>query len=32
MSEAIAQYKQGQVPLIVPITLLNHFFRKYPDD
>jgi len=20
------------VPLIVPITLLNHFFRKFPDE
>ncbi len=32
LSEAIAAYKQGQVPLIVPITLLNHFFRKHPND
>lgn len=32
MSESIADYLRGQVPLIVPITLLNHYFRKHPDD
>jgi len=32
MSEAIAQYLRAQVPLIVPITLLNHYFRKHPND
>ena len=25
------KYHRGQVPLIVPITLLNHFFRKHPN-
>ncbi|WP_462325706.1 YbgA family protein [Desulfoplanes sp.] len=25
----IEQYKNGHVPLIVPITLLNHYVRKY---
>ena len=29
--EAIQAYKVGQLPLIVPITLLNHHFRKHPD-
>jgi uncharacterized protein YbgA (DUF1722 family)/uncharacterized protein YbbK (DUF523 family) len=28
--EMIEQYQQGYVPLIVPITLLKHHFRKYP--
>ena len=27
--EFIARYRQGVVPLIVPITLLNHYVRKY---
>lgn len=26
----IEDYRLGLVPLIVPITLLNHFFRKHP--
>lgn len=26
------RYKQGDLPLIVPITLLKHHFRKMPDD
>lgn len=29
MVELIERYHQGDVPLIVPITLLNHFVRKY---
>lgn len=29
--EAIAQYRQGYIPLIVPITLLRHHFRSQPD-
>ncbi len=32
LSETIAQYLRGQVPLIVPITLLNHHFRRHPND
>ena len=27
--ELIDQYKQGLVPLIVPITIINHYVRKY---
>jgi len=27
--EIIDQYKAGLVPLIVPVTLINHFVRKY---
>ena len=26
------KYHRGMVPLIVPITLLNHFFRKHPNE
>jgi uncharacterized protein YbgA (DUF1722 family)/uncharacterized protein YbbK (DUF523 family) len=25
------RYKEGQIPLIVPITLLNHYIRKYEE-
>lgn len=31
MAEVIEQYRIGQVPLIVPITLLRHHFRRHPD-
>ena len=27
--ELIDRYKHGQIPLIVPITLINHYVRKY---
>lgn len=30
--QTIANYRLGLLPLIVPITLLNHYFRKFPDD
>ena len=30
--EVIDQYRAGYVPLIVPITLLNHYVRKYGPD
>ncbi len=29
--EVIEQYRTGMVPLIVPITLLRHHFRHWPD-
>lgn len=29
--ETIETYRQGRVPLIVPLTLLKHHFRKQPD-
>lgn len=32
LSDIIEQYRLGRLPLIVPITLLRHHFRKYPDD
>ena len=28
--EVIDFYRQGYVPLVVPITLINHYVRKYP--
>ena len=31
LSQIIEEYRLGQLPLIVPITLLRHHFRKYPD-
>jgi uncharacterized protein YbgA (DUF1722 family)/uncharacterized protein YbbK (DUF523 family) len=30
--EVIQEYKDGYVPLIVPITLMNHYVRKYQKD
>ena len=30
--EIIDEYRQGYVPLIVPVTLLNHYVRKYDQD
>ncbi len=29
--EVIERYRRGQLPLVVPITLLRHHFRKCPD-
>ena len=31
MLELVADYKAGMVPLIVPVTLINHFVRKYDE-
>lgn len=31
IQQIIAQYHQGIVPLIVPLTLLKHHFRQHPD-
>ncbi len=31
LEETIEQYRKGFLPLIVPITLLRHYFRKHPD-
>ena len=28
----IENYRLGILPLIVPITILRHHFRKFPDD
>jgi uncharacterized protein YbgA (DUF1722 family) len=27
--EIIDEYKAGNLPLIVPVTLINHYVRKY---
>ena len=32
MVEIIDQYRRGLVPLVVPVTLLNHHFRRHPSD
>ncbi|MGZ8196555.1 MAG: YbgA family protein [Methylosarcina sp.] len=31
MVEVIERYRRGELPLIVPLTLLKHHFRKLPD-
>ena len=31
MTETIEQYRRGLLPLIVPVTLIRHHFRRYPD-
>jgi len=31
LQRLIAQYRQGIVPLVVPLTLLKHHFRRHPD-
>lgn len=32
LTDMIEKYRLGELPLIVPITLLKHHFRKAPDD
>ena len=32
LEETIEQYRKGYLPLIVPVTLLRHYFRKHPDE
>jgi uncharacterized protein YbgA (DUF1722 family)/uncharacterized protein YbbK (DUF523 family) len=31
LNELIEQYRNGHVPLVVPLTLLRHHFRQHPD-
>lgn len=31
LSENIEAYRRGETPLVVPITLLRHYFRRHPD-
>ena len=32
LDNVIEQYRLGVVPLVVPVTMLNHYFALYPDD
>lgn len=32
LMQLIDQYRRGCVPLVVPLTLLKHHFRRHPDD
>ena len=32
LAEVIEKYRLGELPLIVPVTLLKHHFRKSPDE
>ncbi len=32
LTDSIDKYRRGLLPLIVPITLLRHHFRKHPND
>ncbi len=32
LSQVIEQYRQQQVPLMAPITLLNHYLAEFPND
>jgi uncharacterized protein YbgA (DUF1722 family) len=31
LSAAVESYRRGEIPLVVPITLLRHYFRRNPD-
>jgi len=30
--EILDEYRKGYIPLIVPVTLINHYVRKYKED
>ena len=30
--EVLDSYRLGTVPLVVPVTMIRHYFRRYPDD
>lgn len=32
LNEVIERYRAGQLPLVAPITLLNHHFRRHPNE
>lgn len=31
LGKVIEQYRSGLIPLIVPVTLLKHYFQVFPD-
>jgi uncharacterized protein YbgA (DUF1722 family)/uncharacterized protein YbbK (DUF523 family) len=31
LQDVITNYRRGQLPLVVPITLIRHYLRRYPD-
>jgi len=31
LQQVISNYRRGQIPLVVPITLLRHYLRRHPD-
>lgn len=31
LTASIESYRRGEVPLVVPLTLLRHYFRRHPD-
>jgi uncharacterized protein YbgA (DUF1722 family)/uncharacterized protein YbbK (DUF523 family) len=31
LQDVITRYRRGQVPLVVPVTLLRHYLRRFPD-
>jgi uncharacterized protein YbgA (DUF1722 family)/uncharacterized protein YbbK (DUF523 family) len=31
LSQSIETYLRGETPLVVPVTLMRHYFRKHPD-
>jgi len=32
LGAAIEEYRRGEVPLVVPVRLFRHYFRRHPDD
>ena len=32
LAQLILQYNEGSVPLMVPLTMINHYLRKHPDE
>jgi uncharacterized protein YbgA (DUF1722 family) len=31
LTSSIEAYRRGEVPLVVPVTLFKHYFRRHPD-